>query len=127
MRRPSLTLNRNVAALALTALVAIAAAFGAAALAGPGVTLELRAPATGELVFQPATLEAPATTRVSVIFRNDSTMDHNLVFVGELSARSKQLVTPGDSDRIDFSTPQPGTYRFVCTVHEGMEGMLVVR
>jgi len=119
--------NRNLGAFAFVAVLTIGAAFGVAALNGPRLTLEVRASATHELTFLPATLEAPASTRVRVIFRNESTVDHNLVFVGDLSARSKPLVTPGELDRIEFTTPAPGTYRFVCTIHEEMEGTLIVR
>jgi plastocyanin len=52
---------------------------------------------------------------------------HNLSVVG-LPADFVPLVRAGQTSTASFTAPAPGTYRFVCTIHEaqGQTGSLVV-
>ena len=36
------------------------------------------------------------------------------------------VVVPGASETLEFKAPDPGEYAFVCTLHPGMGGTLVV-
>jgi len=92
--------------------------------AAVGVTIRS---APGEtLAFEPAetTVEAPGP--VAVTFRNGSSLSHNLVFTGGLSAATRTVVEPGTSDYLLLFPSAPGAYPFVCTIHTGMAGTLIV-
>ena len=81
-----------------------------------------------ELKFIPTTAEAPANTQVQLTFRNDSTSQpHNLVFQEGITAKTADLVAAGASETLEFTTPGAGDYKFVCTIHPGMEGTLTVK
>lgn len=89
-----------------------------------GVTITT---APGEtLGFQPAEMTIRAAGPVEIMFRNGSSLDHNLVFTDGLTAATRTIVKPGTTDRLQLAPPSPGAYRFVCTIHEGMAGTLVV-
>jgi plastocyanin len=77
-------------------------------------------------IFQPDPIVAPATTAVSLMFVNASTAPHTLVLLAPIDSGTTGPLDPGQSQRLDFTTPSAGTYRFVCTVHEGMTGTLLV-
>ena len=125
MRRSALTHIGRLCAVTVLVLP-VAAACDASAGNG-GLMLHVGA-APGETpAFDPATVNAPPSTTVIVRFSNRSSLDHNLVFVSPLDAGSDEIVPPGASDGIELVTPGAGAYRFVCTIHEGMEGMLVVQ
>lgn len=92
------------------------------------------ASATGEtLAFEPTEVDVstglPVDGRVGigVVFRNRSSLSHNVTFIGTLTAGTRTIVDPGMTDRIVIYPPAPGAYPFVCTVHDGMAGLLVVR
>ena len=58
---------------------------------------------------------------------NESTsVPHNLTFGDPIDAGTAVTVAPGDSEVIEFTAPEAGEYTFVCTLHPGMEGVLVV-
>jgi plastocyanin len=78
------------------------------------------------LRFEPVASQILAAGPVEVTFHNRSSQAHNLVFVGEVSAASRTIVEAGGWDRIVFIPPGPGTYSFVCTIHEGMSGSLEI-
>ena len=83
--------------------------------------------ATGEqLAFAPSDLSVPAGVRVNVTFTNASTFAHNLVFTTGIDVGTRSIVEPGQSERLAFEPAQPGSYEFVCTIHEGMHGTLTV-
>ncbi len=69
--------------------------------------------------FIPANLTVPAGTTVKWI--NNSTVDHTVTSNDDLF---DQLVTPGNEFSYTFSTA--GTFSFVCTIHPGMTGAIVV-
>ncbi len=114
------------------------ALLAAALLVGCGLVAPAspRAPATvgltitsapGErLAFEPAetTIAAPGPVRLR--FENRSSLAHNLVFTGALTAATRTIVNPGTGDELALVLPAAGRYRFVCTIHEGMSGSLIV-
>jgi plastocyanin len=61
-----------------------------------------------------------------VNFRNVSTVAHNLTFTDGLTAATRTIVDPGVVEQLHIIPPRPGTYPFVCTIHAGMTGQLVV-
>jgi plastocyanin len=66
--------------------------------------------------------------RVVIVLQNTGLIRHNLV-IPDLGVASAD-VAPGQSDRVEFAAPQPGTFRFICTMpgHEekGMVGYLTI-
>jgi plastocyanin len=101
--------------------------------AGPG-TAQAEGPlplavGTGEgasLEFEPATVTAPPDAPVAVTFTNHSTLPHNLTFEDPIAVKTTDVAS-GASETLNFTTPAPGTYKFVCTIHPGMEGELDVQ
>lgn len=80
------------------------------------------------LKFVPAQVETTANTKVKLVFENKSTSQpHNLAFKQGISAKTATLIMPGKSETLEFTTPAAGTYDFVCTIHPGMEGQLIVK
>jgi plastocyanin len=79
----------------------------------------------GENRFEPEEVTAPAGTEVTIWFRNGSGVEHTLTFDDPIQGDTG-VVPAGASGEITFTTPEPGRYRFVCTIHPGMEGELVV-
>jgi plastocyanin len=83
--------------------------------------------APGEiLAFEPDEVTIPATRPVALTFMNGSSLSHNLVFTAGLVGATRAIVEPGASDQMVLVPVAPGTYPFVCTIHEGMVGTLIV-
>jgi plastocyanin len=122
MRRRSLLLIGLLGVL----VVALAAAVWAGWLA-PRHALRLQAAPTadGGYAFDPVELRAPADRPVSLVFDNTSDAPHTLVLLPPIDV-SGQIRYPGESDRLEFTTPTAGSYRFVCNVHADMGGRLIV-
>lgn len=76
--------------------------------------------------FEPALPSVAYAGSIVVTFRNASSQAHNLVFTGDIEAATRTIVEPGTSDEITLRIPGPGSYPFVCTIHEGMHGSLSV-
>ena len=77
--------------------------------------------------FDPTEVTVPAGATVRLTFVNESTsVPHNLTFGDPIDAGTAVTVAPGDSEVIEFTAPEAGEYTFVCTLHPGMEGVLVV-
>jgi plastocyanin len=69
----------------------------------------------------------PAGVTVVLTFVNESdSVPHNLTFGDPINAATATTVPPGESETIEFTAPEAGEYTFVCTLHPGMEGVLVV-
>lgn len=83
--------------------------------------------ATGEATaFDPAETAVSAEGPIAITFRNRSSLAHNLVFTAGLTAATRTIVEPEASDELVIPPLAPGTYPFVCTIHDGMAGKLVV-
>jgi plastocyanin len=79
-----------------------------------------------DLKFDPAAVTVPAGATVSLTFENRASVPHNLTFSEAPSAATSTVVAPGASETVEFTAPDPGTYDFVCTLHPGMSGTLIV-
>ena len=85
------------------------------------------ATAPGEtLAFDPSKVEVDSVVPVTMTFRNDSSVAHNLTFTDGLSVATRTIVEPGVVEELHIVPPAAGTYPFVCTIHAGMTGQLVV-
>lgn len=131
MRRPPLTTARPRARVRRSTVIwlglAAAVAVGAVAAASPSAVTLRVAIATGPvLAYDPAELRVSGATTVVIAFENDSQLEHNLTFTGPIAAATRTIVGPGERERLVVRLPGPGTYRFVCTIHDGMAGRLVV-
>ncbi len=79
-----------------------------------------------ELRFVPAFASVTAAGPVWVTLRNESSQAHNLAFTSGVSTATRAIVEPGGEDQVVMAAG-PGTYTFVCTIHEGMAGSLEIR
>ncbi len=113
----------------LTPLVAgcIATAPGVTASPPRSVDVTITTAAGNATAFDPAETVVHAARPIAITFRNASSLPHNLVFTAGLTAATRTIVEPGTSDELLFSPLAPGTYPFVCTIHDGMSGTLIVR
>ena len=83
--------------------------------------------ASGErLAFEPPITLVDAPGTVDITFRNRSNVAHNLVFVDRVTAATQTIVAAGTADELAVRFASPGAYEFVCTIHEGMTGRVVV-
>jgi plastocyanin len=101
-------------------------AIGAGQAATKTVDVSVRTAAGEHLAFEPADVSVPAGARVHVTFTNGSSFPHNLVFTSGITAATPTIVEPGESAQLAFRPAAPGSYIFVCTIHDGMHGTLTV-
>ncbi len=100
----------------------------------PGMTIEVKTTEANPLVFEPAMIEAPANTSITVTYTNDSSIPHNINFfngpdqTSDSIAKTEIKSGPGDVQSVTFTTPATaGDYFFWCDVHTtSMTGMLHV-
>ena len=90
------------------------------------VELAVGTDAGAELKFEPAEVTAPAGAVVALTFENQSTVPHNLTFQAPINVATATIVAPGASETVEFTAPEAGEYPFVCTLHPGMDGTLIV-
>ncbi len=96
--------------------------------AAAGTTLTVGTDKAAELKFEPTTITAPANTQVSLVFNNESnSVPHNLKFQEGIQAGTSDNVAAGASETIQFTTPAAGDYKYICSIHPGMEGTLTVQ
>jgi plastocyanin len=108
-------------------LAAVVVACSVAAGEGPDRTTVTITTASGDrLAFEPAETAVGGPGPVAIVFRNASTLPHNLVFIEGATASTNTIVQPGTTDEVVVDLPEPGSYRFVCTIHEGMAGTITV-
>lgn len=101
-------------------------AAASAPLSGGPVELTAGTDTDTELKFDPAGLTVKAGADVRVTFENRASVPHNLTFEAPISVATATVVAPGTSDAVEFVAPAAGEYAFVCTLHPGMEGTLIV-
>lgn len=117
--------TRRVSVIAVAVLVI--AVTGCVLVRGEAVTVEVSSAAGEELRFVPAQVAVSAGAKVALSFANGSAVAHNLVLLLPAERGTRAIVEPGVTDAFEFVAPAAGSYRFVCTIHEGMEGTLEVR
>ena len=114
-----------------TVVIAIFAPSGSG---GPALTIEVKTTDAAPLAFQPAMIEAPANTLITVTYTNDTSVPHNINFfngpdqTAASLARTEIKPGPGNVQSVTFTTPSTaGDYYFWCDVHlASMAGMLHV-
>jgi glucose/arabinose dehydrogenase/plastocyanin len=102
------------------------AASPSAAADGEVTEISVATDTGGALTFDPGEITVPAGATVRLTFTNKATVPHNLTFEDPIGAATDTVIDPGDSQTIEFTAPEPGEYTFVCTLHPGMEGTLLV-
>ena len=103
-----------------------AAPSGSAAAGGEVVELTVGTDTGTELLFDPTEVTVTAGATVRLTFVNESTVPHNLTFREPIDAATENIVQPGEEETIEFTAPEAGEYTYVCTLHPGMEGTLIV-
>ena len=105
------------------------AASGSASGEPSGETVEITVGTdTGaELKFDPAEVTVQAGAHVRVTFENRASVPHNLTFQAPINVATSTVVAPGTSETVEFKAPAAGEYSFVCTLHPGMGGKLIVQ
>jgi plastocyanin len=79
------------------------------------------------LEFDPATVTADAGTTLQITFENRAAgVPHNLTFDDPIGQATATTVEAGASETLEFPAPEPGDYRYLCTLHPGMEGTLTI-
>lgn len=94
--------------------------------AGDVVEITVGTDTGAEMLFDPPEVTVPAGATVRLTFVNESTVPHNLTFDDPINAATAQTIEPGAEETIEFVAPEAGEYTFVCTLHPGMEGTLIV-
>ena len=94
--------------------------------AGQSVEITIGTAAGSDLRFEPDVVTVPEGAAVTVVFENRSSVAHNLTFPAPINAASSPIVGIGATETVEFIAPGPGEYTFVCNLHPGMEGTLVV-
>ncbi len=93
---------------------------------GETVELTVGTDTGAELKFDPVEIAMPAGAAAEVTFENRSTVPHNLTFQEPINVATATIVAAGGSETVGFTAPDPGEYPFVCTLHPGMNGTLIV-
>lgn len=93
---------------------------------GATVEITIGTDSGAELKFDPPEISVPAGADVRLTFENRSTVPHNLTFQGPPNVATAMIVAAGTSETLEFTAPDAGEYAFVCTLHPGMGGTLVV-
>jgi plastocyanin len=120
---------RVLAAIVAATVLAGCAAAGPTTVASPSAAIAVMVTsAPGDtLAFEPDETTVRAAGPIRMTFRNGSSLPHNMVFTAGLTAATRTIVRPGTSDQLLLIPPAPGVYPFVCTIHDGMAGTLIVK
>jgi plastocyanin len=122
----------RLAALALTALTLSACGASArAATSGSGAPREVRFTGLDTMRFDPGSVAVAPGETVTVTFRNDGVILHDLVTTGATENVRLERVPGGTQQRATFRATRPGAYAVICTQpghrEAGMVGQIVVR
>lgn len=96
------------------------------ATSGETVEITVGTDAGAELKFDPAEPTVQAGADVRVTFENRASVPHNLTFQAPINVATSTVVAPGTSETVLLQAPAAGEYAFVCTLHPGMGGNLIV-
>ena len=105
-----------VAAVALGLLAGCGGGGGHKAAGGGSTSVSMQG-----LRFHPSA----ATVRVGkpVVWTNNDSVDHNVTATSGASFKTRAF---GNGQTFRFVPTKPGTIRYVCTLHPGMNGVLTV-
>jgi len=100
-----------------------------------GPEIDVATEQANPIAFEPASLEAPANTSVTVVYNNNSNIEHNINFFNGPDQNAPSLgatergTGPNAVRSVTFTTPTtPGDYYFWCDVHlAAMSGTLHVQ
>ena len=78
--------------------------------------------AARDLAFDPDVIRAPAGAELTVRLTNAGLVPHNIAFTldsGEILSPEavSDIIGPGDTVSVTFTTPGPGRYAFLCQIH----------
>ena len=107
-------------------VVGVAARTMSTAMSTTAVSVTISTAPGETLAFDPAQITVRAAGPITVTFRNGSTLAHNLVFTAGVTGATRTIVEPGTSDELVLTPVAPGSYRYACTIHDGMAGTLIV-
>jgi len=92
-------------------------------------TLDLTSPETGDLLFEPAALEAQ-TGEISIEYTNPSETPHNVAIEGDGQEIAQGATVAGGETGTATAALEPGEYIYFCSIpghrESGMEGTLTV-
>lgn len=131
------TLARTLGGLLAATVLLTSCGGGGGAGAGGGSESGTSIDATGAADAQTVTVESndklefePATVRAKVgvltlIHRNAGEIPHNLTFEDD-ALGATETIGGGQEETLRVTFSKPGTYTFVCTIHSGQAGKVVV-
>ena len=91
---------------------------------GPADAQVVTVESNDQIEFAPATVNAKVGT-LTLTHRNGGSIPHNLVF-DDKSLGGTETLTEGKEEALTLTFKEPGTYDFVCTIHSGQDGKVVV-
>jgi plastocyanin len=108
-------------------LATLAAAFIAAA-APAGLASSSKSVAVGDNFFSPAKLTVAPGTKIVWKWRADNTDTHDVYLLRRPKGVKRFQSDPAATDfRYAQKLTVPGTYKLVCTFHEGMDQTITVK
>ncbi|WP_280550496.1 cupredoxin domain-containing protein [Halomonas sp. 11-S5] len=126
---PRLLIDTAKGRMASMLLAVVTMVAGSAVMASQSETVEITITAQQGFQFEPTELEVPVGAEVVLVFENTGIMGHNL-HIPELDVMT-ETITPGETDTVEFTVDEAGTYTFRCEVpghaEAGMTGELVVQ
>lgn len=96
---------------------------GTQAAAGPADAQTATVTGTPALTFSPSTLTA-APGQLTLTLRVDGGVPHDLIF--QDSSVGAPIPVTSTTGQGTYTFSRPGTYTFVCDLHPGMRGQVVV-
>ncbi len=124
-RRPLLALAAALCAAALLAAgcgssskSSSSGSSGASAPVSSGNTVAVK---MSQIMFSPKTVSAKVGQTVT--WTNEDSTDHNVTAQGGESFKSADF---GQGKSYSYKVDKPGTIKYVCTIHPGMEGTITV-
>ena len=96
---------------------------GSVAAVGPATAQTARVDGTAKLTFAPSTITAKVG-ELTIELGIQGGTPHNLEFTE--GNRAKIPLVTGAPQKASYTFTQAGTYAFVCTIHPGMAGKVVI-
>jgi plastocyanin len=91
---------------------------------GPADAQTVTVVSNDEIEFEPDTVQAQVGV-LRLTHRNGGSIPHNLVFEDDALGGTETL-SGGKQEVLTLTFSKPGTYDFVCTIHSGQDGRVVV-